>query len=339
MKKLLIFMIIILLLFTACSKKTKDTHLAVDKDGKTVVERYGKLQIIGTNLCNQAGEPVQLRGMSSHGLQWYGKYANENVIKWLRDDWNCQLFRAALYLREGGYATNGALKPIMIKSIEACIKNGMYIIVDWHVLSDKDPLVYKTKAIEFFTEIAQKYGSYPNIIYEICNEPNGKDVTWNNNIKPYAEEVIDAIRQYDPDNIIIVGTSTWSQDVHIAAQNPITDQTNIMYTLHFYAGSHGEQFRKRASDALKSGLPIFVTEWGTTKASGDGGVFEKETLEWIRFLSANNISWANWSVNNKGEDSGILKYNADKTAQGGWQEQDLSTSGKLVRQILRNERK
>ncbi len=337
MKKSFVFVLAAFLVFTSCTAKNKDTHLAVDKNGKTVVERYGNLQILKNTLCDQNGNPVQLRGMSSHGLQWYGKYANNNVIRWLREDWNCQIFRTALYLGEGGFINNGSLKFLVFESIESCIKNGMYVLVDWHVLSDKDPMLYKNRAVEFFSEIAEKYGSYPNIIYEICNEPNGRNVTWDNNIKPYAEEVIATIRKYDPDNIIIVGTPNWSQDVDVAAKNPITEQKNIMYTLHFYAGSHGDKLRRKASKALKAGIPLFVTEWGTTKDSGDGGVFEKETLEWMEFLQKNNISWVNWSINNKGEDSGILKYNADKSGDGNWNEDDLSPSGIFVRKILRNE--
>ena len=301
-----------------------------------VVDRYGQLQVIGTNLCNQDGQPVQLRGMSSHGLHWYGKFANKNVLQWLRDDWNTQVWRAAMYLAQGGYVTSRACKLRMIDSIEAALELGMYVIVDWHVHGDRDPLLYKDQAIEFFTEIAQKYGDNPHIIYEICNEPNGDDVTWKDNIKPYAEEVIATIRQYDPDNIIIVGTSTWSQDVDVAAKDPI-DAENIMYTMHFYAGTHGRELKAKARRALRKGLPIFVTEWGTTQATGTDGVFEKETLKWISFLEKNNISWVNWSVNNKGEDSGILIYNADRNAKGGWTDKDLTPSGKLVRSILRNE--
>lgn len=337
MRKFFVLLVIVFFAVTACALKNSDTRLAVDKHGKTVVERYGNLQVLNNKLCNSSGKPIQLRGMSSHGLQWYGKYANDNVIKWLRDDWNCQIFRAAMYLDEDGYISNSSLKFLVFESIESCIKNGMYVIVDWHVLSDKDPLVHKNRAVEFFSEIAQKYGSYPNIIYEICNEPNGRNVTWENNIKPYAEELIPAIRKYDPDNIIIVGTPTWSQDVDIAAKNPITGQKNIMYSLHFYAGTHGKELRSKASAALKAGIPLFVTEWGTSEASGDGGVFEKETLEWIKFMQKNNISWVNWSINNKGESSGILKQNADKNAEGNWNRFDLSPSGKLVRKILRNE--
>lgn len=340
MKKLSIVSIAlaVLVLAASCGDKGKyagDSHLAIE-DGKTVVERYGSLQVIGTDLCDQNGKPVQIRGMSSHGLQWYGKYANKDVIKWLRDDWNCQAWRAALYT-QGGYIGNPVLKDKVITSIEACIETGMYVLVDWHVLGDKDPLLYAVDAEDFFTEIAQKYGDKANIIYEICNEPNGKNVTWKDNIKPYAERIIAAIRKYDPDNVIIVGTPNWSGDVLSAARDPILNQKNIMYTVHFYTGSQGRERRGEIKKALLKGLPIFATEWGCTKDSGDGGVFEKETLQWIEFLRENNISWINWSVNNKGEDSGVLKFNADRNAKGNWKEEDLSKAGVFIRRIMRNE--
>ncbi len=314
----------------------KDSRLAVDKNGKTVVERYGQLQVIGTNLCDHAGNPVQLRGMSSHGLQWHGKYANKEVISWLRDDWNVQVWRPALYLSEGGYMTSPALKQKVIDSIDACLSLGMYVMVDWHVLREQTPALYQGQAIEFFTEIAQKYGAYPNVIYEICNEPNGPDTTWDGVIKPYAEAVIAAIRAVDPDNVIVVGTPTWSQDVDIAAANPIQGQKNLMYTLHFYAGSHGDELMKKTETAIAKGLPIYVTEWGTTK--NDGSVFSrKETLKWLAFMDRHNLSWNNWAVGNKGEDVGILAFNADREGKGHWKESDLTPSGQFVRGVLRNE--
>lgn len=321
------------LLILSCSK---NTGRKIYKESP--VERYGALSVNGSNLCDSAGNPIQLCGMSSHGLQWYGKYANKDVIKWLRDDWNADLWRAAMYVSNGGYAQNKGMVRKVIESIEAAKELGLYVIVDWHVLSDCDPLLYVTLAEDFFEKIASEYADCPNIIYEICNEPNGDKVTWEGNIKPYAERIIPVIRKYC-DNIIIVGTPVWSSDLASAAASPIENQKNIMYTLHFYAGSHGKASRDAAEAAIKKGLPVFVTEWGTTKASGDGGVFEQETMEWVRFMAKNKISWANWSVNNKGEDSGVLKYNKDREGKGGWQESDLQPSGILLRQILRGEKK
>jgi endoglucanase len=324
-------------LAVSCSR-VDDRLLSVDKQGRTVVERFGQLRVEGAKLLAQDGRQVQLRGMSSHGLQWAGKYANENVLRWLRDDWNIQIWRSALYLREGGYITQRNLKTILEESVDAAIKLGIYVIIDWHVHQDRDPNLYKSNALEFFAEMAQKYGSYPNVLYEICNEPNGNDVTWGGSIKPYAQEVIAEIRKYDPDNIIIVGTPSWSQRVDTAALDPIKSP-NIMYTLHFYAGTHGQEFMDRTKMAVDMGLPVFVTECGTTQSSGSGGVYEKEFLDWLSFLKEHGISWVNWSVTNKGEDSGVLVYNADREGKGGWTDNELSQSGKFIRKILRNEYK
>lgn len=342
MKNLIKYKVFIAASFIALLSVSSCSKGAVRKiynDSKTPVERYGALSVKGTNLCSADGKPVQLCGMSSHGLHWYGKYANKDVLKWLRDDWNADLWRAAMYVSgNGGYAQNKGMASKVIESIEAARELGLYVLVDWHVLPECDPLLYANQAEEFFEQIASTYADCPNIIYELCNEPNGSNVSWEGNIKPYAERIIPVIRKYC-DNVIVVGTPVWSSDLTSAANDPILNQKNIMYTLHFYAGSHGKDSRAVAAAALKKGLPIFVTEWGTTQASGDGGVFEKETMEWMRFLAKNNISWANWSVNNKGEDSGVLKYNKDRDAKGGWKESDLQPSGILVRKILRGEKR
>lgn len=324
------------LLLAACGTGSKDSRLAIDKNGKTVVERYGHLKVIGTNLSNEAGEPVQLRGMSSNGLQWAGKYANKEVITWLRDDWNSQLWRAAMYLTEGGYIVGPRLKQKVVESVEAAVDAGVYVIIDWHVMLDRNPNVYKKQAVEFFAEMSQRYGHLPNVIYEICNEPNGEEVTWDEEIKPYAETIIAEIRKHDPDNVIIVGTPTWSQDVDKAANNPIVGHDNVMYTLHFYAGTHGKELMDKAEYALSKGLPIFVTEWGTTLSTGDQ-FRPAMTVPWIEFMDKHNLSWANWSVANDGKDSCVLGYNVDRQGKGSWKLEDLTPSGRFVRGILRNE--
>jgi len=318
------------------SCEVDDRLLSVDRHGRTVVERFGQLRVEGTHLVDQNGRIVQLRGISSFGLQFAGRYANETVMRWLRDDWNMQVWRIAFYLGEGGYVTQRNLKFILEESVEAAIRLGIYVIIDWHVHLDQDPNLYKSLALEFFDEMAEKYGSYPNIIYEICNEPNGRHVTWEGSIKPYAEEVIPVIRRHDPNNIIIVGTPTWSQDVDIAARSPLPFD-NIMYTLHFYAGTHGQELRDKAQRAIDMGLPLFVTECGTSQATGGGGVFYDEFLEWLSFLNKHQISWVNWSLTNKGEDSGILAMNADRDARGHWTNEELSPSGRFIRRIMRNE--
>ncbi|MDQ0086644.1 endoglucanase [Paenibacillus anaericanus] len=292
----------------------------------------GKLHVKGTGLYDEQGESVQLRGISSHGLQWYPHYVNMETIQWLRDDWNINVYRVAMYTGENGYIEHPDLKNKVKEAVEASIELGLYVIIDWHILSDNDPNLHKEEAMAFFAEMAQLYAGYPNIIYEICNEPNGVNVTWNDVIRPYAEELISVIRQYDKDNVILVGTGTWSQDVHHAADHPFA-QDNIMYVAHFYAGTHGQELRDKIKYALDKGAAIFVSEWGTTLASGDGGVFTQESDVWLNFLNEKGISWINWNLSDRIEDSAVLLPGA--ASQGNWSDQDLTPSGKYVRSKLR----
>ncbi|MFK4439225.1 cellulase family glycosylhydrolase [Paenibacillus sp. RC21] len=298
--------------------------------GTTPVERYGQLSVKNGKLVDKTGKPVQLKGISSHGVQWFGDLVNEDSMKWLRDDWGISVFRVALYTEEDGYIANPSLKNKVKEAIEAAQKLGLYVIIDWHILSDGDPNIHKNEAKAFFNEFATQYGNLPNVIYELANEPNG-NVNWNNQIRPYALEVSQVIRAKDPDNIIIAGTGMWSQDVHDAADNPLPDK-NTLYTVHFYAGTHGQYLRDRVDYALNKGVGIFATEWGTSDASGNGGPFLNESKVWTDFLASRGISWANWSLADKNETSAALLPDANR--KGGWPDSQLSASGKFVKQAI-----
>ncbi|PTU45665.1 MULTISPECIES: cellulase family glycosylhydrolase [Paenibacillus] len=298
--------------------------------GTIPVERYGQLSVKSGKLVDKNGQPVQLKGISSHGVQWFGDLVNQDTMKWLRDDWGISVFRVALYTEENGYIANPSLKNKVKEAIEAAQKLGLYVIIDWHILSDGDPNIHKNEAKAFFNEFSTKYGHLPNVIYELANEPNG-NVNWNNQIRPYASEVSQVIRAKDPDNIIIVGTGTWSQDVHDAADHPLPDK-NTMYTVHFYAGTHGQYLRDRVDYALNKGVGIFATEWGTSDASGNGGPFLNESKVWTDFLASRKISWANWSLADKNETSAALLPGADR--KGGWPDSQLTASGKFVKQAI-----
>lgn len=290
------------------------------------VSQNGRLRVIGTQLCNEKGEAVVLRGMSSHGLQWYGNFASEEAIA-ATAEYGANVFRLAMYTAEGGYLSDPqAMKEKVTKGVEAAVGCDMYVIIDWHILSDGDPMSHVAEAESFFAEMAEKYKDQPAVIYEICNEPNG-GVTWQGNIKPYAERVVAAIRAHDKNGVILIGSGTWSQDVHTAAVDPVKGD-NLMYTCHFYAGTHGGWLRERIDGAIKAGLPIFVSEWGASKADGSGGVFERETEEWLAFLNERKISWCGWSLCDKNETSAALVPGASPA--GGFSERELSPSGKLV---------
>jgi endoglucanase len=292
-----------------------------------VVSQNGQLKISGGKLCNASGTPIQLKGMSSMGLQWY-PFSTATVTN-LVNDWKITVVRAAMYTAENGYITDPTTMKNRVKTIvDAAISNGIYVIIDWHILTDGNPNTYKDQAKAFFDEMSKTYGSYPNVLYEICNEPNGAD--WAT-IKSYAEYVIPTIRANDPDNIIICGTDTWSQGVVAASNNPLS-YTNIMYTLHFYAGTHAQWLRDNANTALSKGIAIFVTEWGTSDASGSGGVFFTEAQNWIDWMGTNKISWCNWSLCPKNESSAALL--AGTSMDGPWSDSVLSESGKWVKAKL-----
>ena len=288
------------------------------------VSENGKLQVIGTQLSNERGEPVVLRGMSSHGLQWFANFTDrESIAKTARAGAN--VFRLAMYTGENGYLSQQEnIKKVLYNGVDSAIAEDMYVIIDWHILSDGNPMTNVDAAESFFREVSEKYGGYDNVIYEICNEPNG-NVTWSNDVKPYAERIIPVIRENDPDGVILVGSPTWSQDIDKAADDPLAFE-NIMYTCHFYAGTHTQWLRDRITYALEKGAPIFISEWGTSAADGNGGVFLEESQRWLEFLNANNISWVNWSLCDKNEASAAIAANAGVN----WSEDTLSESGKFV---------
>lgn len=295
---------------------------AVIADG---VSTHGALQVLETQLCDQNGQPVILHGMSSHGLHWFGEFASYESVK-NTANYGANLFRVAMYTGEGGYLSNPALKDTAFAAVDAAIQNDMYVILDWHILSDGNPMDHLTEAKKFFSDAAQRYRDNPAVLYEICNEPNGT-VSWSKDIKPYAEQVIEAIRAAGSQGIILVGSSNWSQDLHLAAADPLTGG-NLMYTLHFYAGTHGHELRDRIDQVMNQGLAVFVSEWGTSRADGSGGVFLDEAQIWLSFLAQRGVSWANWSLCDKDETSAALKPGTN--AKGSWKQEDLSESGRFV---------
>jgi len=299
---------------------------------KTIVEKYGHLSVKGSFMVSEYGDTVQLRGMSLFWSQWMGQYYNGDVVKWLRDDWKCTVIRAAMGVEMGGYLENPDTEKMkVLEVINAAISKGIYVIVDYHSHeAQKNPAV----AQRFFSEIAKKYGNVPNIIYEVYNEPL-QATSWNKDIKPYAEGVITKIRVYDTTNIIVVGTRQWSQLVTEAAANPIKRQ-NIMYTLHFYPGTHKQELRDEAKKAIDMGIALFVTEYGTCDASGNSNFSPEETALWYAFMDEHKLSYCNWSIADKPETASALVPGASMF--GGWADYDLTPSGQLVRadMILKN---
>lgn len=295
------------------------------------------LHVDGTKLMDSNGNTVQLKGISTHGLAWFPDYVNEDCFRQLKEDWGINVIRLAMYTAEyGGYCTGGdreSLKKLVQDGVEYATRLDLYVIIDWHILSDGNPHTYKEEAKAFFAEMAELYADYDNVLYEICNEPNG-GTSWND-IKSYAEEVIPVIRTHDSDAIILVGTPNWSQYVDQAAADPITGYDNVMYTLHFYAATHTDSLRNTMISAIDAGLPVFVSEYGICDASGNGAIDEYQADQWITVMEEYDVSYVAWNLSNKAETSAILSDRCSKTSQ--FTESDLSPWGKWLCQMLKSD--
>ena len=291
----------------------------------------GALKVEGNQMVNNAGIPPQLRGISLSWSVWGGKkYYNPEVVSWLTKDFKISLLRASMAVQpQGGYLTNREEQmKLMVAVIDKAISEGIYVLIDWH---DHNAEQHLEESKAFFAVMAKKYADVPNVIYEIFNEPARQ--SWEI-VKNYSVEVIKTIRQYDSKNIIVVGSPRWDQDVDVAATDPIVGFGNLVYSFHFYASdpNHQDKLRAKAEKAMSRGLALFVTEWGVGESNGNG-VFDREkTAVWMDWMENNSLSWANWNVTDKKETTALLLSGAP--SEGGWTKDQLTESGKYIREQL-----
>lgn len=290
------------------------------------VKKHGMLSVKGTQLVDEHGKTTVLNGVSYGWHNWWPRFYNKESVKWLATDWKCSVVRAAMGVEpKSGYIDKPEWSQGKIEAvIQGAIQNNIYVLIDWHSHS-----LRLNEAKVFFADMAHKYGKHPHVIYELFNEPV-KD-SWPV-IKDYSVELIKTIRAIDPDNIILVGSPHWDQDIHIVADDPITGYENIMYTCHFYAATHGRSLRERCDYALKKGIPIFISESAGMDASGNGPINYSEWKSWIDWCKSNKISLISWSIADKNESCSMLKTSA--SSDGKWKEQDMKESGIKTRELL-----
>ena len=185
----------------------------------------------------------------------------------------------------------------------------------------------KEESKKFFDEMSAVYAGNPGVIYEICNEPNG-NITWQD-VKEYAEQVIPVIQKNDPDALILVGTPQWSQKETEAAADPLDLHGNIMITVHFYAATHGQDLLDQMNQAYELGVPVFVSEFGISEASGNGRLDSDMADQWFESMNKDKISRIAWAVSNKDESSAMFKPDTDLTDPD---LEDLSEYGKWLHQ-------
>lgn len=298
---------------------------------------YGRLSVKGAQLVDEKGKPVQLRGISFGWHCMATRFYNRSTVRTLVKDWGANIVRCAIgmdnkfiegdpefrrafdYEPDLGYA----LVDSIVKGAVEC---GAYVIIDFH--SHRNNL---ETAKQFFAQVSKKYGKLDNVLFEVWNEP--LQIEWKE-CKQYAETLIPIIRKNAPNSIIIVGTPTWSQDVHLAAADPIIGQNNIMYTLHFYAATHKQYLRDRMEQVIDQGLPVFITECGGMTADGDGYLNLEEWEAWMNAADKHKVSWLAWSIHDKNEVCSFIKPTASSFGEQ-WKADDLKPWAEMVRKTLK----
>jgi len=293
-----------------------------------VVKQNGQLKVIGTQLVNSKDKPIALHGMSFGWSCFHPRFYTAGAAHELVKEWNSTVIRASLGVEPTkGYKQDSATQMQLIKTvIDAAIKEDVYVIVDWHSHN-----INLEESKIFFRNIATAYHQYPNIIYEIFNEPDNE--TWPE-VKKYSEEIIKTIRSIDKKNIILIGSPRWDQEVQLPAADPIKGFDNLMYTMHFYAGTHKQWLRDRTNEAIKNGLPIFVSECAGMQATGDGPIDHEEWKKFKDWMDEKKISWLAWSVSDKAETCSVLNPSAD--SNGNWKNADIKEWGQITRTALTN---
>ena len=306
--------------------------LAITISASAMVARpsiNGKLHVEGTGLFDERGNQVVLKGVSTHGLTWFPQYVNNNLFRQLSREWNTNLIRLAMYSYDYVNGDREKNLEILRKGVEYAIANDMYVMVDWHILIDNNPNDNLAEAINFFNMMAKEYANIPNVIFEICNEPNG-DCTWED-IKEYANIIIPVIRRHSPAALVLIGTPNYDREIQFPAKDPVNFE-NIMYTFHFYATSHKDEFRAKLREVVGQGTPIFVSESGLCEETGDGKIDFESVKTWYRLLDSLHLNYTIWSLSNKEEEASMIKD--DSYATDSLTDKDLTLSGQFAKAIF-----
>ena len=312
------------------------TATVADEDDAVVA--VSPLRVEGTKLVDSKGQPVAMHGISIGWHNLWPRFYNSGAALTLANDWNCKLIRAAIGADDlgemlngttyhPGYITDpqGALEKLFAV-VDGAIAGGAYVIVDWH-----SHRLHLAEATEFFTAVANRYKGTPNVIYELFNEPVND--SWED-LKAYAESLIATITSIDNSHpLILMGCPRWDQAIELPAADPIKTYDNVMYTMHFYAGTHKEWLREVSDAAMAAGLPIFISECAAMTASGDGPLDMESWKEWADWADARGINIVLWSLSDKDESCSMLTPAA--TSEGPWPDEVVKPWGKIARDFLK----
>ena len=316
---------------------TKNINVSIAKPTKKkefVVSKYGQLQANGS-VKSQNGETVSLMGPSFYWSCSAPLWWNKETVDYLVSKYNVQIIRLPIAIAPCGsngqtscqnppdtwnkdcyYYRPDYTRKMVDEVVKAAIENDIYVIIDFHEHVAQD---WTNLAKEFFTYFAKKWGDYPNVMYEIYNEP----VCDNNTVVNYAKEVIPTIRAIDKDNIIIVGSASYSREPD-GVTSAGSGYSNIAYTWHGYV-EWGHQSDWNSHSSWNTSIPVVVTEWGVNWSKNDGGL--------LNIYRQKGVINCFWSMSNLGGDDSkwsILKSDCYKISD--WSDSDMNENGAYLLQ-------
>lgn len=325
--------------------------------GCTSAPKVEKLHVENNQLY-AGNQPAVFSGMSFGWHNIWPRFYEAQTVKYLHDEWGCNIFRAAIGADDhakadnpgipGGYASEPEFAlQCAYNVIDGAIASGSYVIVDFH-----SHVLHLEDAKSFFATIATRYKGCPNIIYELFNEPvcfsfeDGRENPYEDlgnaeamqaywkALKVYAEELIEVITGIDDSKpLILMGCPSWDQRIDLPANDPIKGYDNLMYTMHFYAATHGQWLRDATDAALQAGIPVFISECAAVEASGDGYLDEEAWNVYDEWAKKNGLSMMAWSISDKVESCSMLTKQASSC--GPWEDEVVKPWGKIVKDWLR----
>lgn len=288
------------------------------------------MRTIGNITVDNNNKRIRFKGVSKTGLEYLGLELNSIIPESIDIDilqmnkWKLNTIRIAM--RDIHWLYNQQYKNVIDLVIKKFTENNYYIIIDLHLQGEnikQDNFLLREHSKDFWMEVS-KYYNYPNIMFEIFNEPHNisPDVWWNGNDQYYGyKEILVEIRKHS-NNICILGGLDYSYQwgflkYHSNILNELLTFSNIILSSHPY----GYRGAPVGNGEGTNQIP-YIVKYPTENFSGDC-----TTGYTLPVVNKESYGWE--------ESFGFLKndfpmiateFGLDQEAtaiQGGWYVQDL----------------
>ena len=256
------------------------------------------LKIVGTQIEDDRGHPVLLRGVNAACMEFTsdGQGHILDSVKTAIEDWHANIIRLPLsqdrWFGKAPEQTDGgvAYRALIAQIVDTIEKHNCYVILDLH-WSDADQwgqhigqhLMPDENSIAFWKDFAPVYANNPSVIFDLYNEPH--DVPWITWLEggPVSEtdrrtgvsqwyyaagmqDVLDTIRSTGAKNVVIAGGLNWAYDMKgflngYQLRDP--EGNGVIYSNHFYTvkGETIAQWIRELETANKT-IPVILSEFG-----------------------------------------------------------------------------